>query len=179
MARNSRNRKEIEEQVAELVKSILESGTLSKESFEAIEGRSDIVKKIVKTGSNDNWDNKDPNLVGGLLSIVIEEYIYNNMENSDHREFAGTLVGIIDDTEERPTRSTSGKEKEAKLTSGVNTYFNALYRFLKSNEYDTRPSFAMFGKYVDKFNARKLAEEPEVESNRVLFDLWEKWVIKK
>lgn len=179
MARIRRNQKETDERIIDLVEAIIADKSLSEESVDAIENRADIVKKMIRNGSKENWSVDDPGLVSELIGHMVAEYIFSTMNNDEHRNFAEELVNAIVDSEKKPREANSDRERKPRVKTEASEYFDSLLRFLKTNGFDARPSFSLFQKYVSKFNAKKIIAEPEFKSDRDCYTQWETWIVKK
>lgn len=182
MARIRRSQKETDEKIIDLVEAICSDKSVSEESMDAIENRADIVKKMVRNGSKENWSVDDPGLVSELIGHMVAEYIFSTMTNDEHRDFAEEIVNVIVDAEKKPKQNSdkgNGRERRGRVGTDAAEYFDALLRFLKTNGFDARPSYALFQKYVSKFNAKKIIPEPEFTSDKDCFTQWENWIVKK
>lgn len=189
MAKRGYKRNDIVEEIEELVENILGSQTLSNDALDRISNRADNVKKLVRNGSERNWNTEDPREVTQLISIVLEEYIYATFDPEDHKDLASKLVKIVEDEDHEPASEKKNffkrdkgrdekKNKKSTLDRTTETYFDNFYDFLKSNKITTRPSFATFVKCIEKFNLRKQCMEPSI-STQNLFNQWDSWVINR
>lgn len=180
MARQGRNQQKIESKLIDLMVEILNEGSLSSDSQVAIGNRVDMLSRLVKGGSNVNWDPADPVQVSNVISGIIEEYIYSNLDASEHRAFGSDLVKALETETDVKKASNSGDERKGgRVKSDLADYFSELHKYIKSNDYQIRPTYALFMKYVDKFNLKKSVSEPEIESKQAMYDAWERWVTKR